>query len=71
MPYAHFARLHTALLSLRREEGQGTVEYVGVVVVVGAIIAAILASLRTDKGIADSVIDKVRDAIKNTGPAKP
>jgi H+/gluconate symporter-like permease len=68
MPYAHFARLHTALLSLRREEGQGTVEYVGVVIVVGAIIAAVLTSVKGgDSNIASSVVRKIETAIKDVG----
>ncbi len=69
MPYEVFARLHTALLSssLRRQEGQGTVEYVGVVMLVAVLIGTIVTAMRGDSSIAASIVEKVKSAIADVG----
>ncbi len=64
MPYEVFARLHTALLSLRREDGQGTVEYVGLILLVSVILAGVVAAgFKGDAGIAKAITDKLQTTI--------
>jgi hypothetical protein len=64
MSYEVFARLHTALLGLRREGGQGTVEYVGLILLVSVILAGVVAAgFQGDAGIADAITKKLKDTI--------
>jgi len=70
MPYELLARLHTVLmnLSLRREEGQGTVEYVGVVVLIGILVAAVAANVNKGNGIANEIAEKIKLALDKATP---
>src|SRR3954470_2768114 len=43
MAYRLMGRLHAWALTARRDDGQGTVEYVGLLLLVGALVAAIIA----------------------------
>lgn len=69
MPYTLMARLHLgaldALARLRDTRGQGTVEYVGLVVFMAAVILAVVAAGggSAGKDIADTIVDKLSDAV--------
>lgn len=56
------------MLQLRRgERGQGTVEYVALILLVAALLAGVVAATRESKigdgGIAKAIVDKIRGAI--------
>jgi Flp pilus assembly pilin Flp len=72
MGYEAFGRLHAWLIGLRREEGQGTVEYVGLILLLAVVLAGVVTAAKgfdDDKGIANAVIDKLKSAITNVGEA--
>jgi Flp pilus assembly pilin Flp len=61
--HAVAARLLTA------ERGQGTVEYVGLVLLVAVLIAGVVKASGSfsDTGIADAVVKKIKGAIAGVG----
>lgn len=70
MGYELMGRLHGALLGLRREGGQGTVEYVGLILLLAVVLAGVVKAadgFSDDKGIAKTVIDKLKTAIASVG----
>jgi hypothetical protein len=66
MGYELMARVHAALA---RERGQGTVEYVGLILLMAVVLAAVVgAAGKTDAGgIAETVVGKLKDAIDSVG----
>ena len=50
---------------LVQERGQGTVEYVGLILLLGVILAGVVAAgeKMNDTGIATTIVDKLKDAI--------
>ena len=60
--YELMGRVHAALLS---ERGQGTVEYVGLVLLIAALLAGVIAIGDTLKGggIAETVVKKIKETI--------
>ncbi|MDO8209171.1 hypothetical protein [Conexibacter sp. CPCC 206217] len=54
-------------LMRRGERGQGTVEYVALILLVAALLAGVVAATKTarlgDGGIARAIVTKIRDAI--------
>ena len=54
---------------LAGERGQGTVEYVGLVLLVAVLIAGVVKASGgfSDTGIADAVVDKLKAAIAGVG----
>jgi hypothetical protein len=60
--YELMGRAHAALL---RQHGQGTVEYVGLVLLIAALLAGVIAVGDTLKGggIAETVVKKLKDTI--------
>ena len=48
---------------LRSRRGQGTVEYVGIVLAVGALLLALGAAFRSNK-IHDPIVNSITDAIR-------
>ena len=60
--YDLMGRAHAAMM---RERGQGTVEYVGLVLLIAAILAGVVAIGDTLKGggIAETVVKKLKDTI--------
>ena len=53
----------------RGESGQGTVEYVGLILLVAVILAGVVKATGSfsDKGIADAVVKKLKAAIEGVG----
>ena len=62
MIYELMGRVHAAVL---RERGQGTVEYVGLVLLRGVLIAGVVKASNgfSDTGIADAVVKRLKAAI--------
>jgi hypothetical protein len=60
--YELMGRAHAAVL---RERGQGTVEYVGLVLLIAALLAGVIAAGDALKGgsIAETVVKKLKDTI--------
>lgn len=70
MGYELMGRIHAALAGLRREGGQGTVEYVGLILLLAVVLAGVVSAAHgfsDDKSIAKTVVDKLNTAIKGVG----
>jgi hypothetical protein len=68
MARAHCA-LHSAAAALRRQAGQGTVEYVALILLVALVMAGVVAAMkgfRTDEGkeLGDVILGKIKDAVR-------
>jgi hypothetical protein len=68
MGYAH-ARLAAAGAELRRQAGQGTVEYVALILLVALVMAGVVAAMKgfkTDEGkeLGDVIIAKIKQAVR-------
>ena len=65
MAYRIMGRLHALALNAGRgEAGQGTVEYVGLILLVGSLIAAMVAATKThDWNLAKTIVGKLKNAI--------
>ncbi len=70
--YRAFGYLHAALLRggdrLRSSAGQGTVEYVALILLVALVMAGVVAALKgykTDQGkdLGDAIVAKIKDAV--------
>ena len=66
MVYELMGRAHAALA---RERGQGTVEYVGLVLLMAVLIAGVVKASGnfSDTGIAESVVKRLKAAIDGVG----
>jgi hypothetical protein len=58
--------------SLQAERGQGTVEYVGIVLAVAALLVAIAAAIDNKVGgpIATALVHRLQEAVTQVGTAK-
>ena len=61
-----YGRIHAALLSAR---GQGTVEYVALILLVALVMAGVVAAMKgfkTDEGkeLGDLIIGKIKEAVR-------
>jgi hypothetical protein len=70
--FAH-ATVHHKLQRARRawvarEEGQGTVEYIGLILLLAGVMVAVVKA-GNDSSIASTVIKKVQDSIDGVGQA--
>jgi Flp pilus assembly pilin Flp len=72
MTYRVLGRAHAWMLALRDERGQGTVEYVGLILLIAAVIAGVVAMGATLKGggIAETIVNKLKEAVDGAGDAK-
>ena len=70
--YRAFGYLHVQALDLarrlRQRAGQGTVEYVALILLVALVMAGVIAALKgfkTDQGksLGDAIIGKIKDAV--------
>jgi len=66
---AHAELFLATRAALRRDEGQGTVEYVALMLLVAGLLTAVIAVAKTAKGdgIATSIIDKLQSTIEGVG----
>jgi Flp pilus assembly pilin Flp len=68
--YRLMGRAHAALAGLRRGEcGQGTVEYVALILLVALVMAGVVAAMKgfkTDEGqeLGDAIIGKIKEAVR-------
>jgi Flp pilus assembly pilin Flp len=75
MPYTLFALLHTTALDaldrLRRDDrGQGTVEYVALILLLAMVFAAVVKfGTNKDFDIGQTIVDKLKSAIDGVGDA--
>jgi hypothetical protein len=71
--YEWQGRAHAALVSLARDvRGQGTVEYVGLILLVAVILAGVVKASGglKDSTIAETVVKKLKGAIDSVGEGK-
>jgi Flp pilus assembly pilin Flp len=67
-------RIHAQLARLWRESsGQGTVEYVGLMLLLAALLTGVVIAAGTLKGggIAQEVANKLKETIEGVGKGKP
>jgi hypothetical protein len=63
-----FGYVHARLLQLRSEAGQGTVEYVALILLVALVMAGVIAEMKgfkTSQGqdLGDAILGKIRAAV--------
>jgi Flp pilus assembly pilin Flp len=66
--YRAFGYLHARLLQLQDERGQGTVEYVALILLVALVMAGVVTAMKgfkTDQGkdLGDAILSKIRAAV--------
>jgi hypothetical protein len=67
--YRLMGRFHAGVLALRRDCGQGTVEYVALILLIALVMAGVIAAMkgfRTDEGkeLGDVIIGKIKEAVR-------
>jgi hypothetical protein len=73
MPYRTMGRIHARLARLARllhdEAGQGTVEYVGLMLMLAALLGGVVtaAGVIDGEGLAKSIAGKLKDTIEAVG----
>ena len=72
MPYRLFGALHCAALNVlaraREERGQGTVEYVALILLLALVFAAVVKfGAGKDFDIGKTIVGKLKDAIDGVG----
>ena len=71
--YRLLGRAHAEAVHLRRrledEVGQGTVEYVALIILMALLLAAVVTAVKAkgDAGIATTLVDKLKDSIDGVG----
>jgi hypothetical protein len=67
MGYRLMGRLHAAATSLRRSDGQGTVEYVALILLVAVVLAGVLAATRKSNigggQIGETIVKQLKAAL--------
>jgi hypothetical protein len=69
--FAHATTYHHLDRAKRRiapEDGQGTVEYIGLILLLAGIMAVVVKS-GNDGSVAKKVVDKIKDSIDGVGDA--
>jgi hypothetical protein len=66
--YAH-ASLYRTVHAVRAQRGQGTVEYVALILLVALVMAGVVAAMKgfkTDEGraLGDAILQKIRQAVR-------
>ena len=67
--YEWQGRAHAALIGLARDvRGQGTVEYVGLILLVALLMVGMVAAMKGFQGkqgleLAQTIVDKIREAV--------
>ena len=73
MPYRTMGWIHANIARLLTEQrGQGTVEYVGLMIMLGTLLAGVVAVAKGMKGgdLTQVIVDKLKDAIEMVGAKK-
>lgn len=70
MGYRWMGRVHAALVGIgRREAGQGTVEYVALILLVAVVLAGVVAATKKSSiganAIGDTIIKKLKSALES------
>jgi hypothetical protein len=70
MAYRLMGRLHARTAqALSGERGQGTVEYVALILLVAALLAGVVAATKGTKfgtgGIAEAIVTQIKGALRN------
>ena len=75
MPYRTMGWIHANLARLWREQSwQGTVEYVGLMLLLAALLSGVVIAARGMKdggGLAKEIADKLKATIESVGKGKP
>jgi Flp pilus assembly pilin Flp len=63
-----FGYVHARLLTLRSQTGQGTVEYVALILLIALVMAGVIAAMKgfkTSQGqdLGDAILSKIRAAV--------
>ena len=75
MGYRLMGRLHAAVMHARnhwtRERGQGTVEYVALILLVAVVLAGVVTATKSSQigpsGIGTTIVTKLKDALNSVG----
>jgi Flp pilus assembly pilin Flp len=73
MGYELLGRMHAEIARrLTDPRGQGTVEYVGLILLVAVIVAGVVSASKGigDKGIAETIVKKLKGAVDGVGAVK-
>jgi hypothetical protein len=73
MTYRLMGRAHAWAVGLRHgEAGQGTVEYVGLILLLAGVLAAVVAfgAKFNGKELGETIVGKLKEAIEGTGAKK-
>ena len=67
--YRAFGYAHATLFRLRERRGQGTVEYVALILLVALVMAGVVAAMKgfkTDEGkeLGDVILSKIKQAVR-------
>jgi hypothetical protein len=67
------ATFHHVVVRLSSPSGQGTVEYVALILLVAGVLAGVIVAGKSLKGggIAQTVVSKLKESIDSVGSAKP
>jgi hypothetical protein len=70
--YETFGRIHARALRVRDDTGQGTVEYVALILLIAGVLAAVVVAGKGMNGadLAKSIVGKLKDSIENVGKGK-
>ncbi|MGI8594887.1 MAG: hypothetical protein ACR2ML_11080 [Solirubrobacteraceae bacterium] len=72
MGYRLMGRLHAAVVTAwNRERGQGTVEYVALILLVAVVLAGIVTATKSSQigpnGIGTTIVAKLKEALNSVG----
>lgn len=73
MVYEFMGRVHAMLIhGIRRRDGQGTVEYVGLILLMAVLIAGVVQASNgfKDTTVANAVVKKLKTAIESVNVAR-
>jgi Flp pilus assembly pilin Flp len=70
MGYRIMGALHARLLSSRDETGQGTVEYVALILLIAAVMGAVVKAGDKDFGIAAKIAEALKNQINGLTASK-
>ena len=75
MPYRTMGWIHANIARIARgQSGQGTVEYVGLMLLLAALLSGVVLAAKGMKdggGLAKEIADKLKDTIESVGKGKP